>query len=763
MESSSHYLQGKSSRSPLMNARQPTVESKVRTSPNDTRRSSGSPLLDYVKRTQMEALAHRTAARVEEIGVDASQRGGGSNSPFRFDGGDRENVFGEGREYGDLSPPPYQRAVGMPFEPRIDELSRAVGGTNGGYENESLRVPESAVRRNITQRRSRGRTKDEGILVPDASVVSRRPRSRSKDRRYSLESVGVWSPPEQSTTEWQDWRPATAVVKPKSHDTLTSVHDLSQSATHHHQGEARQDMKEHEHVQRSSQKKSMNGKNVWEEEHIAELVKGEQIITEVFSKQLIPDEEENPQLRACLLLLWDQRQATAVAMNASLFDDDMAEYAFHQGAFNSINYEMHTALVDSQQTKHDVSSQPVSGTDVTQTSSSVHTPSSPPDRGTIPRSAQDEDSFGRGQSQSKALKWRNVDSLPSTGHSVIKKGLKMSYKEDTHVFDIFLSYQGVEVSRTVNENLPLRILFTLAKSYLETDFYFSLISDQELDLVFDEKLLQRSGVLADVPLYEGAVVGVLYPIKPPMSGESPSHPTTKRDGQTSFGCHHQESGIKQFQNRGLPKDGVDLYDSPPANSLDPRSYDKIRQSFKCPKFSGQARDWKMWDKCFWRYLSIWELYYVLDPSFFDVMPLSAAKRRDNKLVYFVIEDAVQNSTLAGSYVRTASMNNGFEAYYTLHDGYVFAGATTATLLLAELSNFRFLPDESPTELCLRLDELFQELRDPPGDAAVTFIDTQKVGYLVNALRHERSGTMFVLQLPPLKSRVDICLMKRAMS
>jgi hypothetical protein len=128
---------------------------------------------------------------------------------------------------------------------------------------------------------------------------------------------------------------------------------------------------------------------------------------------------------------------------------------------------------------------------------------------------------------------------------------------------------------------------------------------------------------------------------------------------------------------------------------------------------------------------------VLDPSFFDVIPLSTDRKRDNKLVYFIIEDAVQNSTLATSYIKQASIGNGFEAYYTLHDGYVFAGATTATLLLNELSNFRFLPDETPTELCLRLDELFQELRDLPGEAAVTFIDTQKVGYLVNALRHEK--------------------------
>jgi hypothetical protein len=83
------------------------------------------------------------------------------------------------------------------------------------------------------------------------------------------------------------------------------------------------------------------------------------------------------------------------------------------------------------------------------------------------------------------------------------------------------------------------------------------------------------------------------------------------------------------------------------------------------------------------------------------------------------------------------LNNGFEAYYTLHDGYVFAGATTATLLLNEVSNFRFLANETPTELCLRLEELFQELKTLPGDAAVTFSDTQQIGYLINALRHEK--------------------------
>jgi hypothetical protein len=175
----------------------------------------------------------------------------------------------------------------------------------------------------------------------------------------------------------------------------------------------------------------------------------------------------------------------------------------------------------------------------------------------------------------------------------------------------------------------------------------------------------------------------------------------------------------------------------------PIAYDKIRQSFKCPRFSGQAREWKQWNKGFMRYLSIWDLDHVLMPEFFDDFPLPVTKIRDNKMVYYIIEDSVQNSPLAAAYVRQAQANNGFEAYYTLHDGYVFAGSTTATLLLNELSNFRFLSDESPTALCLRLEELFEELSLLPGDAAVAFTDTQKIGYLINALRHEAEWEVVV--------------------
>ena len=177
--------------------------------------------------------------------------------------------------------------------------------------------------------------------------------------------------------------------------------------------------------------------------------------------------------------------------------------------------------------------------------------------------------------------------------------------------------------------------------------------------------------------------------------------------------------------------------SSPTHDPGARAHDKIRQSFKCPRFSGQPKDWKTWNKGFMRYLSIWELEYVLLPDFFAALPLAPAQLRDNKMVYYIIEDSVQSSPQAASYVRQAPLNNGFEAYYNLHDGFVFAGTTTATLLLNDLSNFRFLPDETPTALCLRLEELFEELELLPGNAAVTFGDTQRIGYLVNALRHEK--------------------------
>jgi hypothetical protein len=146
---------------------------------------------------------------------------------------------------------------------------------------------------------------------------------------------------------------------------------------------------------------------------------------------------------------------------------------------------------------------------------------------------------------------------------------------------------------------------------------------------------------------------------------------TMRDSHT-HGNRVDRSGNSETVGRATNGNKSSM--ASPVGGGESRGHDKIKQSFKCPRFSGNAKDWKIWHKGFVRFLSIWDLDYVLDPSFFDDFPLSVQKIHDNKMVYFILEDATQGSPLAASYVRQAPVKNGFEAYYTLHDGFVFAGS-----------------------------------------------------------------------------------------
>jgi hypothetical protein len=99
----------------------------------------------------------------------------------------------------------------------------------------------------------------------------------------------------------------------------------------------------------------------------------------------------------------------------------------------------------------------------------------------------------------------------------------------------------------------------------------------------------------------------------------------------------------------------------------------------------------------------------------------------NKMVFFLIEDAVATGTLASKLVRQATKWNGHEAFVLLRNGYVFNGPQTATILLAEISKIRLLRDEDASSFCLRLVELIEDLELVPGDAAVFLTDTQKLG------------------------------------
>ena len=111
---------------------------------------------------------------------------------------------------------------------------------------------------------------------------------------------------------------------------------------------------------------------------------------------------------------------------------------------------------------------------------------------------------------------------------------------------------------------------------------------------------------------------------------------------------------------------------------------------------------------------------------------------DNKLVYYILEDAVSGAPIAAKHIRRAAIWNGHEAYHFLYDGFALSGPASAAVLLGELSHFRFKTDETPTEVVLRLQELFDDLESIPGSAAMTLNDTQKINYLLSAIRPERS-------------------------
>jgi hypothetical protein len=126
-----------------------------------------------------------------------------------------------------------------------------------------------------------------------------------------------------------------------------------------------------------------------------------------------------------------------------------------------------------------------------------------------------------------------------------------------------------------------------------------------------------------------------------------------------------------------------------------RMHSKLLGTFKLPKFDGAAKNWKQWDRDFVRFLGLHQLEHVLQEDFPRLVPDPAAVA-SNKIVYFLVEEAVLPGTLASKYVRQAPLWDGHGTYLLLHDGFVFSGPQTATVLMAELSNIRFQAGKTGT-------------------------------------------------------------------
>jgi hypothetical protein len=207
---------------------------------------------------------------------------------------------------------------------------------------------------------------------------------------------------------------------------------------------------------------------------------------------------------------------------------------------------------------------------------------------------------------------------------------------------------------TIWDSMPLSNIYCLAFEWMQTDFEFTGDID-DIRLCFHrrdgtEMILSVRGVVFDIPLNKDDILEIRINVDRRALLPRP----LGRSNLVSSG--DSESHSEHHRARHLPHQLEDESDN-----VGSKSYDKIRQTFKCSKFNGNTRDWKSWNKNLMRFLSIWELDYVVDPEFMDVLPISPSQWRDNKLVYYIIEDVVQGSALASSYVQQAPLNNGFEA------------------------------------------------------------------------------------------------------
>ena len=205
-------------------------------------------------------------------------------------------------------------------------------------------------------------------------------------------------------------------------------------------------------------------------------------------------------------------------------------------------------------------------------------------------------------------------------------------------------------------------------------------------LTCDDQAVPLRGVITDIPIVNGSTVEITFRYR---GLRTPGPDTTNRvvsscPGGSSRGYHREEShsltsarassrpgnngeatpggsprGYQRGESHSLTSsrapsqpgnNGGAIYDAShdeTTRSALPRQgggYDKIKQAFKCPRFSGQQKDWKQWNKGFIRYLSIWDLEHVIDPDFVAVgYPLPPNKQQDNKMVYLILEDAVQSA------------------------------------------------------------------------------------------------------------------------
>jgi hypothetical protein len=376
--------------------RSPGLESS-RSSPN-------SSLLDYVRHAQMAAQEQRTTARIRELTQDQGLSNYGlSESPVRA----------WGRNTADASLDSTPTAV-------------SVGSWNSGYHEGGMSnvVPVTVVRRNITQRRSRGWEMDNGSTAPDPSILSRRPRSRSKDRRYSIEAEGI----AVVGCERQDWRSASAAnrptfIAPDFKDLDVGLQSSSRQNVKSEEGKFRRESNSPKKTDSTTTPdKFVRGSNsaVLPESPSAQM---DQIAP--FLRDYIPSEETDPELHRVLTQHWYDRQEVVRGLGDALGSDDPIKYNMLVNQIALINKAMFPALNKKETHRKGV--------------------------GTVSLPERDDDGVSSSSSSDHSFlrsepKYRQVDSLPLEDFQSPSRPSKKSYKEiSATVFTIQSVFTGLSM------------------------------------------------------------------------------------------------------------------------------------------------------------------------------------------------------------------------------------------------------------------------------------------------------------------------------
>jgi hypothetical protein len=195
-------------------------------------------------------------------------------------------------------------------------------------------------------------------------------------------------------------------------------------------------------------------------------------------------------------------------------------------------------------------------------------------------------------------------------------------------FEVNLVHAGQTVRQLVHEDMMVGQLAIMAAGIYDLDPYTVVLLLFGMDPCTLDRMLFLRG-----PPRVGPNATVMVFVVPGLNATERT-PNPTRGGERSW-----------------PPEVAGTAGMPSLAGQPPRMHTKLLGTFKLPKFDGAAKHWKQWDRDFVRFLGLHQLEHVLLEDFESFLPRPDAVA-SNKIVYFLIEEAVLPGTLASKYMTT---------------------------------------------------------------------------------------------------------------